>query len=523
MLQAANAQSWITEPLREVEELRLRQLKTVQTTGNIATFSSDGCSGGQSQGWELLARVLPGFKKHFSDKPPWESCCLAHDRVYWQGSTDAGYSKRQKADEELKQCVSAVGDKMTAQLSDRYSVSEEKIRHVFFLTAEAMYRAVRIGGQPCSLLPWRWGYGWDNCMFNSLSETPQDVSNLKYDEHITFFNTSAWLDREGTHWHIPIHAWIYEPEDSLLRKGVFATLLKSKYNLVITAQNEANFRRRSNLLIADNERGKKLVIRFAGQEVTLPLSAENGHVIKLLKIPRAVVNAFANQGRLRYFARLPGEDKRLFEGEVKLVADHGISVISDIDDTIKISNVTDHAKLLGNTFFNDFRQVEGMSGLYRQLAEHEVSFHFVSSSPWQLYDPLHEFMQREAFPWASLNLKAVRFRDETLFNLFKDGTETKPYQIEAILQRYPDRQFILIGDSGEQDPEVYGDIARRYPAQIHRVLIRNIGNTSAMDLRFKKAFHNINNNKWQLFDQPGQISVDDLLKAGLPESIRPGA
>ncbi len=54
--------------------------------------------------------------------------------------------------------------------------------------------------------------------------------------------------------------------------------------------------------------------------------------------------------------------------------------------------------------------------------------------------------------------------------------------------------------------------AGHYPAQIHRILIRNIDNTSAMDLRYKEAFRNIDNSKWQLFDQPGQISVDDLLK-----------
>lgn len=95
--------------------------------------------------------------------------------------------------------------------------------------------------------------------------------------------------------------------------------------------------------------------------------------------------------------------------------------------------------------------------------------------------------------------------------MFKKGTETKHLQIEPILQRYPDRRFILIGDSGEQDPEVYGDIARRYAAQIHRILIRNADNSTADDKRYNITFKNIARNKWQLFNHPEQIRLDDLL------------
>ena len=79
------------------------------------------------------------------------------------------------------------------------------------------------------------------------------------------------------------------------------------------------------------------------------------------------------------------------------------------------------------------------------------------------------------------------------------------------MQQHAERQFILIGDSGEQDPEVYGDIARRYPARIERILIRNVDNSSAEDSRYRDAFNHIDREKWQLFDQPGEISIDNLL------------
>ncbi len=239
---------------------------------------------------------------------------------------------------------------------------------------------------------------------------------------------------------------------------------------------------------------------------------ENGHIVTILKIPEKVVNASTDKGRLHYFVVTSPEDERRFEGDVQLVSRYGISVISDIDDTIKISHVTDHKQLFDNTFFKDFQAVTGMPELYRRLVEQNAVIHFVSSSPWQLYEPLQAFIHRAGFPWASMSLKDVRFRDETLFNLFKKGTETKPLQIEPVLQQHSYRRFILVGDSGEQDPEVYGDIARRYPSQIQRILIRNVDDSAAEDERYKLAFKNVPRNKWQLFNHSDEINVGELLK-----------
>ena len=505
------AQSLIDEGVREFEALRMRQLQSVQVDSDIAAFTSDGCSGNLSKNWELLANTFPAFKNELGDKPPWEACCVEHDKVYWRGSVVDGYTKRESADNELKRCIIATGTELAPELSARHSVSKKKVDQAFSLSADLIYRAVRLGGQPCSLLPWRWGYGWPNCAFASISDIPADYSDIKYDEHVIFFNTTGWLSADKTHWNIPIHAWIYEPQNSEVRKGIFASILESKFGLIASMDTEENFLRRTNLMIADNERGKALVIQIASQTIALPASKENGHIDTILKIPTEVANAFSDQGQIHYFAvTQPGDDRR-FEGDVRLIFDHGISVISDIDDTIKTTNVTDHKQLLDNTFFKDFEEISGMSALYRQLALHDAAIHFVSSSPWQLYDPLDEFISSSGFPWATLNLKYIRFRDETFFNLFKKGTETKPLQIEPILQRFPNRRFILIGDSGEQDPEVYGDIARRYPAQVHRILIRNADDSDAESDRYKIAFKNIARNKWQLFNRPEQVSLDDLL------------
>lgn len=507
-----NAQSLLDEGVREFEELRLRQLQTVQSNSELAPFTTDGCSGNLSQNWKLLATRLPGFDEEFGDAPPWEDCCVTHDKEYWRGGAGDGYTRRHDADQQLRQCVVDTGVTLAPALSLKYSVTDEAVKQTFSVIADLMYQAVRLGGQPCSLLPWRWGYGWPNCAFARVADIPAGYSDIKADENLVFFNTAAWLNPEQTHWQIPIHAWIYEPAESMVRQGIFAAVLESSYDLKVTGDTAAVFLQRSNLLLADNERGKRLVIRLAGQDHELPPTRENGQVYTLLQLPVAAVNAVSDQGRLHFFALTQAQDQRRFEGDVQLVAGPGVSVISDIDDTIKITNVNDHRQLFDNTFYREFRAVDGMPELYRSLAAGGARLHFVSSSPWQLYAPLASFIENAGFPWATLELKAVRFRDETLLDFFKKGSETKPAQIEPILQSYPGRKFVLIGDSGEQDPEVYGDITRRYPAQILKILIRNADGSVAGDPRFRTAFEGIPRDRWQLFDHPEEISVSDLLK-----------
>lgn len=168
----AGAESLIDESLREFEELRLRQLAALQAGQQAAAFSTDGCSGNLSHGWRLLAERLPGFADGFGASPPWEHCCVAHDRHYWRGAAVGGFDARLRADRQLRQCVLLTGDDLAPQLRQKYDLDAAQVRELFDLIAELMYRAVRFGGQPCTMLPWRWGYGWPNCAFAPANEKP---------------------------------------------------------------------------------------------------------------------------------------------------------------------------------------------------------------------------------------------------------------------------------------------------------------------------------------------------------------
>jgi len=155
---------------RKLELRRHEALSAVKSAADsqLAPFTTDGCSGGLSAGWEYLGSVLEDFRRTHGERPPWESCCIAHDRLYHKAdprnaTPSESFAARRQADLALHQCVIQTGQQRTAQLSASYGLSAEQITALYETVANLMYRAVRIGGIPCSGLPWRWGYGWPQC------------------------------------------------------------------------------------------------------------------------------------------------------------------------------------------------------------------------------------------------------------------------------------------------------------------------------------------------------------------------
>jgi hypothetical protein len=159
-----------TEQAKQLELSQHRRLLTVKARPNakLSEFSTDGCSGGLSVGWDYLGSAVPKFQSIHGTQPPWEYCCIAHDRLYHAGGPSDGeeaesYAARLKADVELRACVREVGKNRTNQLSDAYGLSEKKIVAIYEQISELMFLAVRLGGVPCSSLSWRWGFGWPGC------------------------------------------------------------------------------------------------------------------------------------------------------------------------------------------------------------------------------------------------------------------------------------------------------------------------------------------------------------------------
>lgn len=141
--------------------------RVAKTGGTPDGFVSDGCSGGLSAVWRQVATRWPGFADLHHERPPFEECCIRHDRAYhdMQGAQSApeSYRARLSADRQLRACVQQVGQTRKEDLAEGYGLPGGYVEEAYGQLARAIYYAVRFGGGPCSGQDWRWGYGYPNC------------------------------------------------------------------------------------------------------------------------------------------------------------------------------------------------------------------------------------------------------------------------------------------------------------------------------------------------------------------------
>ncbi|ORZ20920.1 hypothetical protein BCR41DRAFT_369521 [Lobosporangium transversale] len=197
------------------------------------------------------------------------------------------------------------------------------------------------------------------------------------------------------------------------------------------------------------------------------------------------------------------------QGIANLIDPEGVSVISDIDDTIKETNIAAGAKIvLQNTFLNEMQDVPGMANVYKEWWKQGVAIHYVSNSPWQLIPSLLDFFHTHKFPPGSAHL---RLHDSVLKSYFMSPGEHKRRAISEILTDFPDRKFILIGDSGEIDLEIYTELARNFQGQIFKIFIRNITTARLQEMNAESTADSIIGPDF--FTQQGGAGVVNSLKA----------
>ena len=155
---------WKLEYWRHQQFVASRNKNTVPLTA----FVTDGCSGGMSTAWRKATVTFPSLADRHGENPPWEACCVAHDRIYHtggpvDGDAKASFEARRLADEELRQCVRKVAMDRQEALAAEYGLEPDQVRLLYRVLSNIMHRTVRLGGIPCTRLPWRWGFGWPLC------------------------------------------------------------------------------------------------------------------------------------------------------------------------------------------------------------------------------------------------------------------------------------------------------------------------------------------------------------------------
>jgi phosphatidate phosphatase APP1 len=233
-----------------------------------------------------------------------------------------------------------------------------------------------------------------------------------------------------------------------------------------------NLLRSMRLLVNDERAGAKVSISVAGSERDAVTDDEgyfridvppSGTLTSGWHTLRGRVGAIAGEGAMLV---VPPQNK--------------LGLISDVDDTVLVSEVNDKARLLANSLLKNPLQrqaVPGAARTYHQLAARNAApdaapIFYLSASPRQLAAAIQAFLDHNGFPRGVLITKRVT--NDATSEPLADQMAYKIAKIEEIFARLPHVRFVLAGDDGERDPEIYREIRKRHPQRVEAVWIRRV-------------------------------------------------
>jgi len=212
-------------------------------------------------------------------------------------------------------------------------------------------------------------------------------------------------------------------------------------------------------------------------------------------------------------------------------ADAAFGIISDIDDTVLHTGITGLMTAARLTFFHNARTrkpLPGVASLYHALQKgnepetpRQNPLFYVSSSPWNLFDLLEDFFEINNLPPGPILLRDLGF-DRNKF--LKEGHEHKLEKAERIMAAFPKLPFVLMGDSGQEDANLYAEAAQRHPEQVKAIFIRDVDPDadSKFDATVRAAIEKAAATKTPMFLIRDSVQASEIaLELGLitPESL----
>lgn len=318
-------------------------------------------------------------------------------------------------------------------------------------------------------------------------------------KQVTAYPTYGYQD--GDAWVVSMRVWVHKRRGLLIDEAL-VRLFERKIEAKLDEAERAVLKERFADFIADDDYFEQVEFQIEGDSQVYQFEQRtdwNGLVAQEFRLSAKVKELADGEGWLSYTAR---SDAAEGAGRIRLLERTGVSVVSDIDDTIKVTEVpAGDEVVLRRTFVMDYERagvrvgegsaeaVEQMRDKYWQLheqyADKDICFHYVSGSPWQMFRLLGEFLLRgaNAFPEGTFHMKSLRknLTDpdswEDLLKLAQGKKATLSQKIEQITEmtmHLPERKLILIGDSGEMDPEVFLSIHRMFPGRVEKIIIRDV-------------------------------------------------
>ena len=180
-------------------------------------------------------------------------------------------------------------------------------------------------------------------------------------------------------------------------------------------------------------------------------------------------------------------------GEIVIPAESAtFGVISDIDDTVIQSRVSNFLQAARTVMLGNARTrlpFPGVAALYRAFrdgagGDEKNPVFYVSSSPWNIYDVIAEFMELQKIPKGPLMLRDWDISIGALSSA--RHYEHKTVAIRNVMQLYPHMSFVLIGDTSQHDPEIYARIVAEFPERVRAIYIRDVSHSALRTASIEK-------------------------------------
>ncbi len=278
-----------------------------------------------------------------------------------------------------------------------------------------------------------------------------------------------------------------------------------------------NFVRNFKLFESDEEKNVSVNINLNGKTIKTKTDKEGFFEVKTKDFGHLPLGLNTVQ------VTLSGEQKKFIAnpaiGKISIQPkeDRTFGIVSDIDDTIQKTEVTDKENMLNNILFKNAqtqKKIPGMAELFQALdkandGKLDGDVTYVSGSPVNLSPRIEGFLQYNNFPEGTLELKNLGVEPGS--DPLTKQIEYKLGRIRKLFDTYPDKKFILFGDSGEKDPEVYRQLSKEYPGRIISVYINNVTNDDKTASRYEGMLltNNTSEAAADLFEK-GMISSQDL-------------
>lgn len=285
-------------------------------------------------------------------------------------------------------------------------------------------------------------------------------------------------------WLGPVHVLPYRGHGTSRALFLTGRVLEEKEIRLPSADDSAwrNLRSMIQRFLSAEVPGARVRIRFGGRERVVVADDEGFFEACMEPEDLPPDRAWHEVGLEVLWPLAKGQGEAGATGEVLVPPEKAaFGVISDVDDTIVRTGATSLRMTLRLVLFSNAHTrlpFEGVAAFYRALVagaggRRSNPVFYVSTGPWNLYDLLSDFLKIQDIPAGPIFLKDWAGLKDVLRGM--NHRRHKLEVIRGIMRTHPDLPFVLVGDSGQEDAETYGQVAREHPERVLAVYIRDVG------------------------------------------------